>query len=97
MAFGDKDNGTLFLYEVPMNLKNIYDNEEEVIQKFWDREIKKCTFVLEQREQKKEEFQVARAETEKLKALAEAAREVSEETLMQRELDQEDAYQDLLL
>ena len=56
MAFGDKDNGTLFLYEVPMNLKNIYDNEEEVIQKFWDREIKKCMFVVEQREQKKEEY-----------------------------------------
>ena len=39
MAYGDKDNGTLFLYEVPSNLKSIQENEEENIQKFWDREI----------------------------------------------------------
>jgi hypothetical protein len=31
MAYGDKDNGTLFLYEVPTNLKSIQENEEENI------------------------------------------------------------------
>ena len=53
MAYGDKDNGTLFLYEVPPNLKSIQENEEENIQKFWDREIEKCLFVIDQRERKK--------------------------------------------
>jgi hypothetical protein len=47
MAYGDKDNGTLFLYEVPSNLKSIQENEEENIQKFWDREIEKCLFVID--------------------------------------------------
>ena len=31
MAYGDKDNGTLFLYEVPANLKNIQEDEEDHI------------------------------------------------------------------
>jgi len=31
MSFGDKDNGTLYLYEIPSNLKNIFENEEEII------------------------------------------------------------------
>lgn len=47
MAFGDKENGTLFLHEVPSNLKLAQENEKENIQKFWDREIEKCKFVLE--------------------------------------------------
>ena len=72
MAYGDKDNGTLYLNEVQINLKNIQDNEEEIIHKFWELEIKKCEFVKEQREQKKEEFQIAKAEDEKRKAIAEA-------------------------
>lgn len=46
MALGDKLNGTLFLYEVPPNLKNIQENEEKNISVFWEREIKKCKFVL---------------------------------------------------
>ena len=54
MAYGDKDNGTLFLQEIPSNLKNIFENEEEIINDFWAREVKKCLFVIEQREQKKE-------------------------------------------
>lgn len=56
MAYGDKDNGTLFLQEIPSNLKNIFENEEEIISDFWAREVKKCLFVIEQREQKKEQF-----------------------------------------
>jgi hypothetical protein len=36
-------------------------------------------------------------ENEKNNALAEAAKDVSEEALQQRELEQEDAYQDMLL
>lgn len=97
MAFGDKENGTLFLYEVPVNLRAVQENEKENIQKFWDREIEKCQFVLEQRERKKEEYTMAKVEDEKRKALAEAAKEVTEDQLMQKELELEDQYQDLLL
>jgi hypothetical protein len=47
MAYGDKENGTLFLYEVPPNIKNIQPDEEENVEKFWEQEIKKCLFVVE--------------------------------------------------
>lgn len=50
MAFGDEKEGTFFLWEVPQNLKQPQENEEENIQNFWDREVKKCLFVIDQRE-----------------------------------------------
>jgi len=97
MALGDKLNGTLFLYEIPANLKNIQENEEDNISNFWEKEIKKCYFVLSQREQKKEEFNANKVEEEKQKAIAEAAKDINAETKLQMELDEEDAYQALLL
>jgi|DEB0MinimDraft_12_1074336.scaffolds.fasta_scaffold15111_4 hypothetical protein len=97
MAFGDEKDGTLFLWELPTNLKVSQPDELENIETFWDREIKKCLFVVEQRETKKEDWAIAKAEDEKRKALAEAAKDISEEQLMQKEEDQESAYQDLLL
>ena len=92
MAIGDKVNGTLFLYEIPPNLKNIQENEEENISKFWEKEINKCYFVVKQREMKKEEFNAAKVEDEKNRAIAEAAKDINEETRLQMELDEEDAY-----
>jgi len=71
MAFGDEKDGTLFLWEVPSNLKNPLPNEKENIEIIWDREVKKCLFVIEQREIKKEEYTIAKAEKEKNQALAE--------------------------
>ena len=85
MAYGDKDNGTLFLQEIPSNLKNIFENEEEIINDFWAREVKKCLFVIEQREQKKEIFAANKADEEKKKALEEAAKDISKEVIEQRE------------
>ena len=35
MAYGDEADGTLFLYEVPHNLKNPQDKEFEAIEEFW--------------------------------------------------------------
>lgn len=35
MAYGDEADGTLFLYEVPPNLKNATENELDNIEKFW--------------------------------------------------------------
>ena len=46
MAYGDRESGTFFLYEVPISLKNKQDNEEENIAKLWDREIEKCLYVV---------------------------------------------------
>lgn len=47
MAFGDEKDGTLFLWEVPSNLKKPLPNEKENIEIIWDREVKKCLFVIE--------------------------------------------------
>merc|ERR1719329_2081100 len=52
--------------------KTSFKNEEEIINDFWAREVKKCLFVIEQREQKKEQYSLNKAEEEKRKALAEA-------------------------
>jgi len=46
MAYGDKENGTLFLYEVPANLKNPQEEEEENIRKFFNKEVEKCVFAV---------------------------------------------------
>jgi len=50
MAYGDEADGTLFLYEVPPNLKNPQDKELDTIEDFWQREILKCTDVIDRRE-----------------------------------------------
>lgn len=97
MSYGDKDSGTLFLYEVPPNLRNCQPGEKEAIEKFWDKEIEKCNFIISQREQKKEEYQAIKLEQEKQKALAEAQKDISKEVLEERELAEEEAYQDMLL
>lgn len=62
MSYGDKDSGTLFLYEVPPNLRNCQPGEIEAIETFWDKEIEKCNFIITQREQKKEEYQAIKLE-----------------------------------
>ena len=56
MAYGDEQDGTLFLYEVPSNLKNPQENEKENIENYWNREIDKCIYVKERRVVRKEEF-----------------------------------------
>ena len=82
MAYGDRDSGTLFLYEVPATLKNKQENEEENIAKQWDLEIEKCLYVIEQREEKKEYYANLKAERERQSQLAEAAKEISEDTIL---------------
>ena len=97
MAFGDEKDGTLFLWDVPHNLKTSQPEEQDLIETFWDREVNKCLFVLEQREQKKEEWNEAKADAEKNRAMVEAAKDVTEDAIIAAEEKQEDAYQDLLL
>jgi len=87
MAYGDKENGTCFLYEVPSTLKNMQDGEFEAIEKLWEREIEKCKYVIEQREEKKEYYAALKVEEEKRKALAEVEKDVNEDTIIQKELE----------
>jgi hypothetical protein len=47
MAFGDEKDGTLFLWDVPHNLRNAQPDEQDNIENFWDREVSKCTFVIQ--------------------------------------------------
>lgn len=42
MALGEEDDGTLYLSEVPNNLRNQGENELQLMTKFWEREIEKC-------------------------------------------------------
>lgn len=56
MAYGDEQDGTLFLYEVPTNLRVLQEKEVEAIEEFWDREIKKCNYVKDRRVIRKEEY-----------------------------------------
>ena len=56
MAFGDEADGTLFLYDVPPNLKTPQDIEKANIEAFWNREIEKCEYVKSRRALRKEEF-----------------------------------------
>lgn len=89
MAYGDESDGTLFLYEVPTNLKNPQEKEESVIDEFWQREISKCNYVKDRRAVRKEEF----AEQQKIedirRALEEQQKEQLEDVELQKELEQE--------
>jgi len=79
MAYGDEADGTLFLYEVPPNLKNAQDKELDTIEEFWQREILKCTDVIERREVQLEEFQEQQKQDDIRKAKEEAQKEAQED------------------
>lgn len=49
MAYGELEQGTCTLSEVPQNLSKEQDNEHEIIGKFWDREYEKCKYVKERK------------------------------------------------
>lgn len=97
MAYGDKESGTFFLYEVPISLKNKQENEEKIIDALWNREIEKCQYVVKQRAEKQEYYQLLKAEADKKKAEEEQAKEKSLEMIEQKEMEAEEAYQDQLL
>ena len=48
--------------------------------------------MIEQREKKKEDYTMAKVEEEKRKALAEAAKDITEDQLLAKEMDEEEAY-----
>jgi hypothetical protein len=97
MAYGDEADGTLFLYEVPPNLKNPQDKEFDAIEEFWQREISKCRDVVERREVQLIEWQEEQKQADIAKAKEEQQKENQDEMEAQREQDQEIAYQELLM
>lgn len=97
MAYGDEQDGTLFLYEVPVNLRTQQEDEVRIINDFWAREIAKCNYVKERRVIRKEEYLEQQKVEEVRKALEEQAKEQHEDVELQRELDQEAQYQQMLL
>ena len=98
LAFGEENDGTVFLYNVPPNLKTPQGDEAENVRQFWDkfwqREIEKCYYQKERKEIRLEEKE---AEEEKA-ALEEMMREqeaqnIDEGAENQKELEEEDKYQ----
>ena len=89
MAYGDEADGTLFLYEVPSNLKNPQDKEFDTIEEFWQREISKCKDVIERREKQLEEWQELQKQEDIRKAKEEQQKDAQEDAELQREHDQE--------
>ena len=57
MALGEESDGTLYLSEVPNNLRNSNESELQIITNFFDREIEKCNYMKERRAIRKEEYQ----------------------------------------
>ena len=55
LAFGEESDGTVFLYKVPPNLRSPQGEEEEAMEKFWDREIQKCDYRKQRDKLRKEE------------------------------------------
>jgi hypothetical protein len=97
MAYGDKENGTFLLYEVPAQLKNAQENEKEIIEALWNREIEKCLYVIEQRAEKQEYYAMLKVDADKKRAEEEMAKEKSLEMIEQKEMEAEEAYQEQLL
>jgi hypothetical protein len=67
------------------------------IEQFWSREIKKCTYVKERRILRKEEFQENQKQEDIRRAMEEAAKDQLDDVELQKELESESDYQELLL
>jgi len=97
MAYGDQTEGTLYLYEVPHNLAEPLENELQTIDAFWTREVEKCDYVKARRVTMKEEWQENETKKAVAAALAEAEKDKLEDAEVEKELAEEEAYQELLL
>jgi hypothetical protein len=102
LAFGEENDGTIFLYNVPPNLKNPQGDEAVSVKQFWDkfwkREIEKCFY---QKERKVIRLEEKEAEEEKAQ-LEEMMREqeaqnIDEDAARLKELSEEDMYQSMKL
>lgn len=96
MAYGDETEGTLFLYEVPGNLSKPFENEETHIANFWRKEIEKCDYVKSRRVTMREEWNEIQKQEDIKRAMEEAKKEQAEDAETEKELAEEEAYEELL-
>jgi hypothetical protein len=98
LAFGEENDGTVFLYNVPPNLKNPQGDEAVSVKQFWDkfwkREIEKCYYQKERKVIRLEEKEAEeeRAQIEEMMREQEAQK-IDENEGIQKELEEEDKYQ----
>lgn len=97
MAYGDQTEGTLYLYEVPGNLATAQDDEFNSINEFWNTEIRKCDYVKDRRVTMKEDYQTNETAKSIAAAKAEAEKDKLEDADAEKELAEEEAYQDSLI
>ena len=98
LAFGEENDGTVFLYNVPPNLKFPQGNEKMTMDEFWNREIKKCFY---QADRKKIRIEEKEALEDRL-ALEEMMREQEaqnhdEDSELNKEIEEEEKYQNMKL
>lgn len=94
LAFGEENDGTMFLYNVPPNLKNPQGDEANAMRQFWEREIEKCYYQKERKEirlEEKEEAEEKAALEEMMKE--QEAQNMDEDAELQKELEEEEKYQ----
>ena len=96
MAYGDETEGTLFLYEVPGNLSKPFDNEESHIANFWEKEILKSRYVKERRVTMREDWNEIQKTADIKRAMDEARKEQAEDAETEKEMAEEEAYEELL-
>jgi len=92
LAYGDESEGTLYLCEVPHNLRVKQDREEDTISNFWLNEIQKCDYVSDRKGTMREEWQERQKADDLKKALEEQAKDALENAELEKELAEEDAY-----
>jgi hypothetical protein len=98
LAFGEKNDGTIFLYRLPPNLKNQQGDELKIMDEFWEREINKCLYQKDRKVTRVEE----KDEEEKRRSIEEAKKadeniNVDENAIREAELAEEQIYQTLLM
>jgi len=96
MAYGDETEGTLFLYEVPPNLSKPFENEEETIANFWEKEIQKSRYVKDRRVTMREDWNEIQKEKDIARAMAEAMNDQAGDAEQEKEMAEEEAYEELL-
>lgn len=98
LAFGERNDGIIFIYRVPPNLKKQQGDEKKVIEEFWDREINKCLYQKDRKDIRITE----REEEEKRKAIEEAKMadmivKIDDNAKEEEEMAEEAIYQALLM
>ena len=99
IGFGDDSEGTLFLFNVPSNLRVPQSEEVENMTNFWQREIAKCQYQIKRKKVRDEE----KAKFEQARALEEAAKgdditnPDAEDEELAAEMEEEESYQDFLI